>query len=74
MRKRITSLFLVLVMCLTLLPTAVLAEDTKEQAQPASAETSENETLPESAAEVDETVLSVQAQINALPGGGGRAG
>ena len=63
MRKRIASLFLVLALCLSLLPTAALAEEIPE--------TTPGDTIPASESaqepEVDETVEDVRSAIDALP-------
>ena len=67
MRKRITSLLLVLALCLTLLPTAALADpasgEEKQENQPAEQE--EQQEAP--AVKQDEAVATVQAMIDALP-------
>ena len=76
MRKRITSLLLVLALCLTLLPTAALAEELQnevpfmpqeETTVGDSADEAEPEETPEPEAEADEAVAAVQALIDALP-------
>ena len=74
MRKRITSLFLVLALCLTLLPTAALAEEASSAAQETqdSIETGDVYTIEEDTAvqgkgENDKAVQTVQALIDALP-------
>lgn len=74
MRKRITSLFLVLALCLTLLPTAALAEEASSAAQETqdSTEAGEGYTVGEDTAvqgkgENDKAVQTVQALIDALP-------
>ena len=74
MRKRITSLFLVLALCLTLLPTAALAEEASSVAQETqdSTEVSDGCTIEEDTAvqgkgENDKAVQTVQALIDALP-------
>ena len=76
MRKRITSLFLALALCLTLLPTAALAEELQnevpfmpqeETTVGDSADEAEPEETPEPEAEADEAVAAVQALIDALP-------
>ena len=74
MRKRITSLFLVLALCLTLLPTAALAEEASSAAQETqdSTEAGEDYTVGEDTAvqgkgENDKAVQTVQALIDALP-------
>ena len=63
MRKRIASLFLVLALCLSLLPTAALAEEIPE--------TTPGDTIPASESaqkpEVDEAVEAVRSAIDALP-------
>lgn len=63
MRKRIASLFLVLALCLSLLPTAALAEEIPE--------TTPGDTIPANEStqepEVDEAVEAVRSAINALP-------
>ena len=63
MRKRIASLFLVLALCLSLLPTAALAEEIPE--------TTPRDTIPASEStqepEVDEAVENVRSAIGALP-------
>ena len=63
MRKRIASLFLVLALCLSLLPTAALAEEMQD--------TTPGDTIPASESaqkpEVDEAVEAVRSAINALP-------
>ncbi len=63
MRKRIASLFLVLALCLSLLPTAALAEEIPE--------TTPGDTIPASEStqkpEVDEAVEDVRSAIAALP-------
>ena len=63
MRKRIASLFLVLALCLSLLPTAALAEEMQD--------TTPGDTIPASESaqepEVDETVEDVRSAIDALP-------
>ena len=74
MRKRITSLLLVLALCLTLLPTAALAEEASSAAQETqdSTEVGEDYTVGEDTAvqgkgENDKAVQTVQALIDALP-------
>ena len=76
MRKRITSLLLVLALCLTLLPTAALAEKLQnevpfmpqeENTVGDSTDEAEPEETPEPEAEADEAVAAVQALIDALP-------
>ncbi len=63
MRKRIASLFLVLALCLSLLPTAALAEEIPE--------TTPGDTIPANEStqepEVDEAVEAVRSAIDALP-------
>ena len=63
MRKRIASLFLVLALCLSLLPTAALAEEMQD--------TTPGDTIPASESaqkpEVDEAVEAVRSAIDALP-------
>ena len=63
MRKRIASLFLVLALCLSLLPTAALAEEMQD--------TTPGDTIPASESaqkpEVDEAVENVRSAIGALP-------
>ena len=63
MRKRIASLFLVLALCLSLLPTAALAEEIPE--------TTPGDTIPANEStqepEVDEAVEAVRSAIGALP-------
>ena len=74
MRKRITSLLLVLALCLTLLPSAALAEAVSPEAQETqdSIETGDVYTIEEDTAvqgkgENDKAVQTVQALIDALP-------
>ena len=74
MRKRITSLLLVLALCLTLLPTAALAEASSLAAQETrdGTENGEDYTVGEDTAvrgkgENDKAVQAVQALIDALP-------
>ena len=74
MRKRITSLLLVLALCLTLLPSATLAEAVSPEAQETqdSIETGDVYTIEEDTAvqgkgENDKAVQTVQALIDALP-------
>ena len=74
MRKRITSLFLMLALCLTLLPTAALAEEASSAAQETqdSTEVGDGYTIEEDTAvqgkgENDKAVQTVQALIDALP-------
>ena len=74
MRKRITSLLLVLALCLTLLPTAALAEEASSAAQETqdSTEVGDGYTIEEDTAvqgkgENDKAVQTVQALIDALP-------
>jgi len=65
MRKRITSLLLVLALCLTLLPTAALAEASSLAAQEARGGTENGE---------DYTVAGGAAPRGARPPGGRRPG
>ena len=74
MRKRITSLFLVLALCLTLLPTAALAEEASSAAQETQDSTEvgdgctiEEDTAVQGKSENDKAVQTVQALIDALP-------
>lgn len=74
MRKRITSLFLVLALCLTLLPTAALAEEASSAAQETQDGTEvgdgctiEEDTAVQGKGENDKAVQTVQALIDALP-------
>lgn len=74
MRKRITSLFLVLALCLTLLPTAALAEEASSAAQETQDSTEvgdgctiEEDTAVQGKGENDKAVQTVQALIDALP-------
>ena len=74
MRKRITSLFLVLALCLTLLPTAALAEEASSAAQETQDSTEvgdgctiEEDTAVQGKGENDKAVQAVQALIDALP-------
>ena len=63
MRKRIASLFLVLALCLSLLPTAALAEETQDTTPENDIPVSE----PVRESEVDEAVEAVRSAIDALP-------
>ena len=63
MRTRIASLFLVLALCLSLLPTAALAEETQDTTPENDIPVSEPVQKPE----VDEAVEAVRSAINALP-------
>ena len=63
MRKRIASLFLVLALCLSLLPTAALAEETQDTTPENDIPVSE----PVQEPEVDEAVEAVRSAIDALP-------
>ena len=74
MRKRITSLFLVLALCLTLLPTTALAEEASSAAQETQDSTEvgdgytiEGDTAVQGKGENDKAVQTVQALIDALP-------
>ena len=73
MRKRITSLFLVLALCLTLLPTAALAEEagaaqeTQDSTEVGDGYTIEEDTAVQGKGENDKAVQTVQALIDALP-------
>ena len=63
MRKRIASLFLVLALCLSLLPTAALAEETQDTTPENDIPVSE----PVQEPEIDEAVEAVRSAIDALP-------
>ena len=74
MRKRITSLLLVLTLCLTLLPTAALAEAVSPAAQEIQDSTKvddvytvDKDTTVQGKDENDKAVQAVQALIDALP-------
>ena len=73
MRKRITSLFLVLALCLTLLPTTALAEEagaaqeTQDSIEVGDGCTIEEDTAVQGKGENDKAVQTVQALIDALP-------
>ena len=73
MRKRITSLFLVLALCLTLLPTTALAEEagaaqeTQDSTEVGDGCTIEEDTAVQGKGENDKAVQAVQALIDALP-------
>ena len=73
MRKRITSLFLVLALCLTLLPTTALAEEagaaqeTQDSIEVGDGYTIEEDTAVQGKGENDKAVQTVQALIDALP-------
>ena len=73
MRKRITSLFLVLALCLTLLPTTALAEEagaaqeTQDSTEVGDVYTIEEDTAVQGKGENDKAVQTVQALIDALP-------
>ena len=73
MRKRITSLFLVLAVCLTLLPTTALAEEagaaqeTQDSIEVGDGYTIEEDTAVQGKGENDKAVQTVQALIDALP-------
>mgnify|MGYP000913668908 CR=1 FL=1 len=67
MRKRITSLLLVLALCLTLLPTAALAEEASSAAQETQDYTVGEDTAVQGKGENDKAVQTVQALIDALP-------
>ena len=73
MRKRITSLFLVLALCLTLLPTTALAEEagaaqeTQDSTEVGDGYTIEEDTAVQGKGENDKAVQAVQALIDALP-------
>lgn len=73
MRKRITSLFLVLALCLTLLPTTALAEEagaaqeTQDSTEVGDGCTIEEDTAVQGKGENDKAVQTVQALIDALP-------
>ena len=67
MKKKALSLLLALTMCLSLLPTAALAEERQGTAPPASEGQDEQGGAP-APGDTDEAVESVQAQIDALPG------
>ena len=73
MRKRITSLFLVLAICLTLLPTTALAEEagaaqeTQDSTEVGDGYTIEEDTAVQGKGENDKAVQTVQALIDALP-------
>ena len=73
MRKRITSLFLVLALCLTLLPTPALAEEagaaqeTQDSTEVGDGYTIEEDTAVQGKGENDKAVQTVQALIDALP-------
>ena len=73
MRKRITSLFLVLALCLTLLPTTALAEEagaaqeTQDSTEVGDGYTIEEDTAVQGKGENDKAVQTVQALIDALP-------
>ena len=73
MRKRITSLFLVLALCLTLLPTTALAEEagaaqeTQDSTEVGDGYTIEEDTAVQGKGENDKAMQTVQALIDALP-------
>ena len=74
MRKRITSLLLVLALCLTLLPSATLAEAVSPEAQETQDSTKvddvytvDKDTTVQGKDENDKAVQAVQALIDALP-------
>ena len=73
MRKRITSLFLVLALCLTLRPTTALAEEagaaqeTQDSIEVGDGYTIEEDTAVQGKGENDKAVQTVQALIDALP-------
>lgn len=73
MRKRITSLFLVLALCLTLLPTTALAEEagaaqeTQDSTEVGDGCTIEEDTAVQGKGENDKAVQAVQALIDVLP-------
>ena len=73
MRKRITSLFLVLALCLTLLPTTALAEEagaaqeTQDSTEVGDGCTIEEDTAVQGKGENDKAVQAVQTLIDALP-------
>ena len=74
MRKRITSLLLVLTLCLTLLPTAALAEasslaaqETQDSTKVDDVYTVDKDTTVQGKDENDKAVQAVQALIDALP-------
>ena len=74
MRKRITSLLLVLALCLTLLPTAALAEasslaaqETQDSTKVDDVYTVDKDTTVQGKDENDKAVQAVQALIDALP-------
>ena len=74
MRKRITSLFLVLALCLTMLPATALAEDASPAGQEmqSSTDVSDGYTIDEDTTlqdeeENDAAVQAAQALIDALP-------
>ena len=74
MRKRITSLLLVLTLCLTLLPTAALAEalspaaqETRDGTKVDDVYTVDKDTTVQGKDENDKVVQAVQALIDALP-------
>ena len=73
MRKRITSLFLVLALCLTLLPTTALAEEagaaqeTQDSTEVGDGCTIEEDIAVQGKGENDKAVQTVQALIDALP-------
>lgn len=73
MRKRITSLLLVLALCLTLLPTTALAEEagaaqeTQDSTEVGDGYTIEEDTAVQGKGENDKAVQTVQALIDALP-------
>lgn len=72
MRKRITSLFLALALCLTLLPTAAFAADAdaaRETQRETVGEVSRDGDEQDNAPEPDTAVQAAQALIDALPDG-----
>ena len=72
MRKRITSLFLALALCLTLLPTAAFAADAdgaRETQRETVGEVSRDGDEQDNAPEPDAAVQAAQALIDALPDG-----
>lgn len=74
MKKRITSLFLVLALCLTMLPATALAEDADSAGQEMQSSTDvgdvrtiDETAIPPDDGENDEAVQAAQALIDALP-------
>ena len=73
MKKRVLSLFMALALCLTMLPTAALAEEagaaqeTQDSIEVGDGYTIEEDTAVQGKGENDKAVQTVQALIDALP-------